>query len=231
MRVLIDRGGAAHTDDLTDDDLAALYAVPALPWLRANMVSTVDGAATGADGRTGSINNAADKRVFDLLRRMADAIVVGAGTARIEGYGPTNRPLVLVSRRGILPPGLLQADPGSVLMATCSQAAGLDDTRRDLGVDNVLVLGDDEVDLTVLKQALVARGMTNLLCEGGPSLLSDLLRAGQVDELCVTQVPELIGGVHRRIAVGTPVGESLELRLLIETDGTLMCRWVTAGTG
>ena len=50
------------------------------------MVSTVDGAATGPDGRSGGINNAADKRVFDTLRRLCDAVVVGAGTARDEGY-------------------------------------------------------------------------------------------------------------------------------------------------
>ena len=56
--------------DLTDADLDAAYAVPSRPWLRVNMVSTVDGAATGPDGKSGGINNAADKRVFDALRRL-----------------------------------------------------------------------------------------------------------------------------------------------------------------
>jgi riboflavin biosynthesis pyrimidine reductase len=71
------------------DDLHELYAVPADrpggPWLRANMVSSVDGAAAGDSGKSGSLNNAADKRVFDHLRSVADVIVVGAGTARAEG--------------------------------------------------------------------------------------------------------------------------------------------------
>src|SRR6185436_3478876 len=74
------------------DDLAELYAAPADPWLRVNMVATVDGAATGETGRSGSINNAVDKLVYDQLRALADAIVVGAGTARIEGYAPEARP-------------------------------------------------------------------------------------------------------------------------------------------
>ena len=72
--------------ELSDADLDELYAVESRPWLRVNMVSTVDGAATGPDGRSGGINNAADKRVFDTLRRLCDAVVVGAGTARDEGY-------------------------------------------------------------------------------------------------------------------------------------------------
>ena len=87
MRVLIgDDPGA----ELSDGDLVRRYARPAGhvgPWLRVNMVSTVDGAAQGADGRSGGINNAADKRVFDLLRSTADAVLVGAGTARSEGTG------------------------------------------------------------------------------------------------------------------------------------------------
>ena len=72
--------------DLTDADLDELYAVAPRPWLRVNMVSTVDGSATGPNGKSGGINNAADKRVFDTLRRLCDCVVVGAGTARDEGY-------------------------------------------------------------------------------------------------------------------------------------------------
>ncbi len=96
LRVLVgpDPGGA-------EPDLAHLYAAPADPWLRVNMVSTLDGAASGDNGRSGSINNAVDKRVYDQLRALADAIVVGAGTARAEGYAPVDRPTVVVSRRGV----------------------------------------------------------------------------------------------------------------------------------
>ena len=103
---------------------------PELPWLRVNMVSTVDGSATGSSGRSGSINNARPtSRVFHLLRAMADAIVVGAGTARAEGYGPTDRPIVLVSRSGGVPELLRGAEPGAVLMATVSAAEHLEPRR------------------------------------------------------------------------------------------------------
>jgi riboflavin biosynthesis pyrimidine reductase len=184
------------------DDLHELYAVPAdRPWLRVNMVSSVDGAATGDSGKSGSLNNAADKRVFDHLRSVADVIVVGAGTARAEGYRPTDRPIVVVSRRAELPETLRGAAPGSV----------------------ELMPVDDPV---AFRQSLVERGWTNILCEGGPSLLAVLLAAGVVDELCTTTVPLLVGGEHPRIAHGPAYDVPLRLHTLLESDGTLLARWL-----
>jgi riboflavin biosynthesis pyrimidine reductase len=224
MRLLI--GPATGTDgDVSDADLERLYAPPDRAWLRVNMVSTVDGAATGDDGRSGDINNAADKRVFDTLRRLADVIVVGAGTARAERYRPARVPIVLVSRRGEVPESLQAAPPGSVLLATCASAPGLDGARAALGDEHVLVLGDDAVDLGALRAALEARGHRSLLSEGGPHLLRDLLAAGVVDELTATVVPRLVAGDGPRIAAGPAVDVPLELTLLLEEHGTLLGRW------
>jgi riboflavin biosynthesis pyrimidine reductase len=189
------------------------------------MISTLDGAAAGPDGRTGSINNPPDHRVFDLLRRLADAVVVGAGTVRIEGYGGLDLPLVVVSRRGGLPSALHDAAPGTVLMATCGQAPGLGETRERLGADRVLVLGEEHVDLGALVPALAAQGLGRLLCEGGPSLLRDLLAAGAVDEVCATVVPRVTAGSQPRMTVGADLDVPLDLRLLVEEDGTLLGRW------
>ena len=76
----------ADLDALGDTALYAAYAPPREPWLRANMVTTLDGSATGADGRSGGINTEADHVVFELLRAQSHAVVVGAGTLRDEGY-------------------------------------------------------------------------------------------------------------------------------------------------
>nr|WP_253945430.1 dihydrofolate reductase family protein [Nocardioides sp. zg-DK7169] len=208
-----------------DATLEELYAPPRLPWLRANMVSTLDGAATGADGRSGSINNAADKQVFDLLRRTCDAVLVGAGTARAEGYGPAARPIVVVSRQGGVPPTLRAAQRGRVLLATCAAAPDLDEAVGMLGVEQVLVCGDTEVDLAGLVGALHARGLRHLLCEGGPRLLADLLAAGLVDELAATYVPALVGGVGPRITAGAPLDVRASPHLLLEESGTMLGRW------
>jgi riboflavin biosynthesis pyrimidine reductase len=223
VRILIDELGGL-TGEATD--LEALYRPPSLPWLRVNMVSTLDGAANGESGKSGSINNEADKRVFHVLRDQADAVVVGAGTARTEGYRVAAVPLVVVSRRGVLPEQLRDAPPGKVLLATCADSLGLDAARDLLGPDQVIVVGASQVDLAALKAELVERGWTNLLSEGGPHLLRDLLAAGAVDELCLTWVPQVIGGVHPRILEGAPVDASLRLAVLLEQRGTLLGRWV-----
>ena len=228
MRLLIDRlTGLAVDGDLDDDQLRAAYAVPRLPWMRVNMVQTVDGAATGPNGRTGSINNAADKRVFHLLRRSADALVVGAGTARAEGYRVAAVPMVLVSRGGEVPERLRGAPPGMVLRATCAAAPALEETTELLGADHVLVMGEDTVELAAIRAALGERGLHHLLCEGGPQLLAGMLAAGEVDELCMTLVPQLVGGEHPRITAGPDLGRPVELGVLLEEGGTLLGRWLT----
>jgi riboflavin biosynthesis pyrimidine reductase len=184
------------------DDLQELYAVPAdRPWLRVNMVSSVDGAATGDSGKSGSLNNAADKLVFDHLRSVADVVVVGAGTARAEGYRPTDRPIVVVSRGTELPETLRGAAPGSVELSSLE-------------------------DPIACRQSWVERGWTHILCEGGPSLLGTLLAAGVVDELCTTTVPLLVGGEHPRITHGPAYDVPLRLHTLLEADGTLLARWL-----
>src|SRR3954451_24835352 len=111
MRILTDELGGTTGED---DDFAALYRPPSLPWLRVNMVSTLDGAANGESGKSGSINNEADKRVFHALRAQADAIMVGAGTARTERYGVAPVPLVIVSHRGLVPEQLHDAPADKV---------------------------------------------------------------------------------------------------------------------
>lgn len=182
------------------DDLGEVYAT-AGPWLRVNMVSTVDGSATGTSGRSGSINNAADKRVFEHLRSWCDVIVVGAGTARAERYRPADRPIVVVSRRDEVPESLRDAPEGMVVV-------------RPLG------------DATDFRAWLHEQGWQRVLCEGGPSLLGDLLAAGVVDELCATVVPLVVAGEHPRIAAGPDVDVPLRLHTLLESEGTLLARWL-----
>lgn len=223
MRVLT---GAEPNDDISDADLASLYAVPdGQPFLRVNMVSTVDGSSTGDDARTRSINNAADQRVFQLLRGLADVVIVGAGTAKAEKYGPLDKPIVLVSRKAQVPESLQGAPAGSVYLATCSRSDGLESAQEVLGADHVLELGSHRVDLPLLKQTLADRGWNSQLCEGGPHLLRDLVFQGCVDELTETTVPRLVAGAYPRITEGAPIDVPLRLAMLLEDEGTLFGRW------
>lgn len=218
MRVLVGEGG----------ELPEIYAVPTdvEAWLRVNMVSTVDGAATGESGDSKTIQNDVDQEVFNLLRRQADILVVGAGTLRIEGYRVPRKPLVVVSRSAGIPPTLVEAPRGHLLMATVSSSPGLQAARDHLGEENVLVLGSHRVDLAHLKSELAERGFRNQLSEGGPHLLRDMLDQGCVDELDSTIVPRMIGGTHLRITDGPPIDVPVRLHTLLEHDGTLLARWL-----
>lgn len=168
------------------------------PWLRVNFVASVDGSAQGRDGRSGTINNEVDVAVFRQLRRTADVILVGAGTARTEGYGPVRTPIVVV---GHTMPPLLE---------------GAANTRLASGPLPEIVAG------------LHAEGRQRILCEGGPVLLSGLLEAGLVDELCLTTTPMLVGGLGKRITDGPLLDVPLELSSLVEQDGTLLARWLVS---
>lgn len=225
MRILINHGPGPRAGEEVGDRLAEVYQAGS-PWLRATMVNTVDGSAVGESGLSGSINNAPDHAVYQLLRATSDAVVVGAGTARAEGYRPDAIPIVVVSARGSVPEALADGPPGMVLLATCRTAPGRAAAEATLGRDNVLILGTDHVDLGRLRPALAARGRHRLLAEGGPRLLGALLTAGTVDELCATSVPLLVGGDGPRITAGPALRIGLELGSLIEADGTLLARWL-----
>jgi riboflavin biosynthesis pyrimidine reductase len=244
MRLLMPgRSGLPVPSDLDGAGLFRAYAAPQDRWVRCNMVTSLDGAATGADGRSGSINNEADHVVFEVLRALSHVVVVGAGTIRAERYPPLSvrdslvelrrehglpdtLPLVAVSNRGDVPPTLSGCRDGRALMAVPASADGLDAARGDLGEENVLVCGDDEVDVTALVAALHDRGWDHVLTEGGPTLLGSFLSAGRLDELCFTIAPHVVGGQHPRPVgpEGTPA--DLDLELLVEQDATLMGRWL-----
>lgn len=238
MRVLLDDDGRLPPGSVVDAAaLRTLYAAPPGRWLRANFVATVDGAATGADGRSGSINTPADHVVFALLRDLCDAVLVGAGTARTEEYtrvsATPTRPLppalVVVSGRAHVPDGL--AEPrtgrGAGLLVTC-EAAGLDALRRArevLGADAVLVCGEGAVDIALTLDELANRGLRHVLCEGGPTLLAAVLQAGLLDELALTTSPLMTGGNAPRISQGESLDLHLSPRLLLEEDGSLFALW------
>jgi riboflavin biosynthesis pyrimidine reductase len=227
------------------DDLALAEAYRLGPGraLRMDFIASLDG-AIAVDGRSEGLQSPGDQRVFRTLRALADVVLVGHGTASAEGYGqvgpdtPLGRlrvslgrtptvPIAVVSRRASLAPGDKLAVPGTLLV-TCAVA---DAARRaalsDVGVD-VLVCGDDDVDLPLALDALADRGLEQVTCEGGPQLFRTALAAGVVDELDLTIAPALVGGSARLL--DAPLGDVVrtELRQLLEEDGVLFARYAVA---
>ncbi len=239
-----------RVDDLGPAQLAAAYAWPSTPWLRANMVSTVDGVARSPDGLTAGISSTADKQLFMILRDRADAIIVGAGTVRAESYGPPRSAdpaaraaagqqaapvAVVLTRSGRLDPAasLFSNPERRPIVVTVEAAAATARSRLD-AVAEVVVFGRTTVDLAATVAFLHERGLTRLLTEGGPVLLADLVAENLVDELCVSISPLVAGGSYpegqatERILSGRILPDSPRTAVLTglcEQDGSLFCRY------
>lgn len=229
---------------LSPDDLHDLYDTSEKFLCRGGFVLSVDG-GVAYQGGSRPLRSAADEAVFHALRAVADAVVVGAGTVRTEGYGPIRPrpagmawrerhgrrgtpPLVIVSRSLDLDPKA-KCFSGPAVVVTCAAA---DTRRRDelARVATVVVAGAERVDLPAAVRELHGHGLTRLLCEGGPQLLTGLLAAGVLDELCLTLTPLLLGTTRQLLSeqLGAPRG--LDLRHLIDGgEGVLLGRYaVTA---
>lgn len=204
-----------------------LYAYPDTdrPWLRTNFVCTVDGAAYDADGVTASLGGDADHEVFQLLRRLADVVMVGAGTARVEKYRTSSStPLALVSRRLDIPDNLV--GPELVVITTTDAPPDRLEALRVAGVD-VITHGEVEIDWTALFEELGTRGWRKVLCEGGPTLHGDLVTLDLVDEVCLTVAPTMTSGDAPRIAHSRrPVTRGMRLGHSVAVDDVLLTRWV-----
>ena len=214
------------------------------PWLRVNFVSSVDGAAT-IDGKSGRLGGDADRRVFDLLRTLCDVVVVAAGTVRLEGYGAMVLDDASVETRiaaGLTPQptfaivsGSLDLAPAAEVFAKApmrplvftSAAASANPSLAE--VADIVIVGEDAVDLAAMVAELADRGLVRIHCEGGPSLFGSLLAADVVDELCLTVSPLLAGGDSVRIARGdVPSPRRMSLAGILRSEDTLLLRYLRA---
>jgi riboflavin biosynthesis pyrimidine reductase len=220
-------------------------------WVMANMVGGLDGAAA-IGGRVGALSAGTDSVLFRRMRALADVVVVGAETVRAERYGPvrldddlraTRRregrppvpPLAVVSRSLRFDwtiPAFAEAEPDArSLVVTSADADGtrLDEARRHA---DVVVAGDSGVELGAMLGELARRGHRVVLCEGGPTLLGEVVAAGLLDELCLTIAP-VMGGDPLPVAVSAPGGPVVGFRLAhVVADGdTLFLRYERTDEG
>ena len=222
---------ATLTETLRDDDRTP----PAgRPWVMANMVTSVDG-AYALDGRSGGLSNETDRELFHLLRNLADVVLVAAGTARAERYrrpaaaGAPRTGLAVVTASLRIPPDqpfLEGPGPDPIVY----HPPGLDTTGVPDGVVTQSV-GEDptRVDPADVLDDLAARGVATVLCEGGPSLLGQLVAGRLLDELFVTVSPNLVGGDRLGIVgTGGPYGTDLHLHRLLRDGDVLFATYRTA---
>jgi riboflavin biosynthesis pyrimidine reductase len=244
MRMILPEAG----DELDDFELAQAYAFPRERWLRTNMVMSADGAGS-LDGLSGGLSGTGDKRVFGILRVLADAVLVGSGTAEAESYKPARpRPALASLRAGrpatatiavisgsldldLASPLFTDAPPDARTIVITREKASPELRAVTAKVADVIVAGTDKVDLAAALNELADRGLSRVNCEGGPHLLAQIAAAGLLDELTLTLSPALAGpGAGRIIAGPAFAADRMTLAQVLTEDGYLFCRYLTKGS-
>lgn len=213
--------------------------------VRVNMITSVDG-GTAADGTSGALGGPADHVMFGLIRSFADVVVVGAGTMREEQYGPARLdeerrqariargqspvpPIAVITRSANLDyesPFFTEAEVRPIVLTVEASDAR---HQRAARIADVVLAGEQEVDLALGIAELGRRGYRQVLVEGGPSINAELAALDAIDELCVTVSPLVLGGSSSRILRGeVPEVRHLELVSTVTADGFLFLRYCRA---
>ena len=211
---LYDAGIVVETGLLQTD--AALLAAPFFkrvttgrPFVHAKWAMTLDGKIAARTGHSQWISNEVARRKVHELRGRMDAIIVGSETARLDDPQLTARPAgpriatrIVIDRDLKLDQNsrLLQSlDEAPVLIATSESAEHQrGEAYRALGAEVLPIPWADaskqRLDLGNLLDELGRREMTNVLVEGGGSLLGNLYDRHEIDACHIYVAPKLVGG-------------------------------------
>ena len=235
-----------------DDALSAVYPWPdttAKPYVRAMMVCTLDGAAAGDDGLSGSVSGGADRSVLRAVRRFADVVLVGGGTMKAEGYGPLKARAedadvrreagqapapVLAVVSGSLdlpldPGGFTDSDVTPIVFTTESaDPAKVEDVRKRC---EVVQLPGEKVDAEQVVAQLHHRGLGRIVCEGGPGLLHQVTESGLLDEADITIAPMLVGTDKTPRTPMASDPDTMTLQHVLTAEEFLMLRYTRTASG
>ncbi|MDX6703120.1 MAG: hypothetical protein QOF26_3346 [Baekduia sp.] len=196
------------------------------PRVVAAMIATADGRAA-LQGRSVALGHPADRALLRELRTGADAILVGTSTLAAERYanlldadqrahradaGLAEHPLVVtVSRALALPLEVpLLHEPGRRILVFTESSAPAPELGGEL---EVVRLAPGTLTLTGVLEALGARGIRGVLCEGGPTLLRELVAQGGLDDVLLTVAPLLAAGDAPSILEGEALPEPARMSL------------------
>jgi riboflavin biosynthesis pyrimidine reductase len=235
-----------HFEDVVDpaEIYADLPSAVGRPSVRLNMIVSVDG-GTSWNGVSGGLGGPADKALFAIMRTLPDVVLVASGTMRAEHYGPAVLPSDVQDARRAR--GQSPVPPVAVVSQRCDfdwdsdfftaaterpfiitvSSAEPANVARAREVAEVIIAGDDLVDLRVAVEDLGGRGVEHILAEGGPTLNGELATDGLLDEVCVSLAPLLASGDAKRIIAGSALSqlERLRLRSILEEDDYLFLRY------
>lgn len=173
------------------------------PWISCNLAISADGKISSPEHRPATWTSKADHDRLLALRRPADALMVGRGTADTDNMtmtvpGKNQQPLrCIVSRHADISPehAVFQREGGDIhLLATESSKApqGIPATVHQMSLQDFLSkLAQDH-------------GVSHLHCEGGGKLIHALAELDAIDELHLTWAGHtLLGGASSPTLTGT----------------------------
>ena len=188
------------------------------PWVGVCMVASIDG-STVVDSNSRGLSSKADQEVLLTLRDLADVLIVGAATVRIEGYKPprkTGQRVGVVSRRGDVDAtaDLFTSGAGFLILPEDAPTTSLDSVRAGIG----------ELDLS---GALAKLDVAFVQAEGGATLNGALAAADLIDEMNLTISPQIAAGDGPRVTGGAAqVSRRMRLTHVLEEDGFLFTRYL-----
>jgi riboflavin-specific deaminase-like protein len=179
---------------------------------------SLDGRMTAPPGRSNTINGPGGLAHLHRLRSLADAVVIGVGTAiaddpllTVRLVGGSNPARLVLDPRGRLPDDAkVLADDGAprlVLRAGTAQ----DTSIGKIDIQRLPTEGDRIAPRAILA-ALAARGWRRVLIEGGADTLSGFLRAGLLDRLHLIVAPVMFGDARPGFAPPPVEGVDQALR-------------------
>ena len=234
---------------LSDAELLNLYPWPNKPWIRANMVQSLDGGVADQNGKTLSLSTESDKQIFRLLRQLCEVILVGSRTAQSAPYLDikineqnkelrkklrlTKKPrLAVVSNNLNFTKEWLKSrtdEEQSIIYTSQSNELNI---RPFVGLAEFVFCGQKELDLKSVKQDLVRRSFKRILCEGGPTLLHGLINNNLLDELDLSivakfsegsELTSLLNGSKFRIPI------HFKPMHVLQDNQTIFMRYLTEG--
>lgn len=238
--------GGESARSLTEQQVADAYPWPdADHWVRAMMVTTLDGAAAGPDGLSGTVSSDTDQVVFSATRRYADAVLIGSGTMRAEQYTPMRSseddahrraeagqapaPVIVVASRSLDLPWQLPVWHESVQRPIVITPEDADAGRLRTAREHAEVVTVPDTLPQAIVGCLVDRGLRRIVCEGGPHLLRDLVAADLVDEADITLAPYFAGTATSPTTPALPDVTQYRLAHVLEGENTLMMRYLARG--
>ena len=217
------------------------------PHVRFIEISTLSGSAS-LHGSSGELGNQLDTAVLLGLRERADVIVVGSRTVLAEDYGgaqpskdrPNPAPIAVITnsfnvdvaskfvQEAITPPLVVASDQALA-------DPELADKREALQRAGVELVNSGNGTATEIVQALSARGLNRIVCEGGPGIFGLFIADKMLDQLYLTLDPTLTTDVEKNLvsakaasSIGISHNSNLQLSLeqvVVDSDSTVFLRY------